>query len=126
MKVNAVIATGTINDLLSQCRYEDARDAGVFIQVSPALMGRPARDARAERLERGTHSLARSIDGHIRLRVQLIPAGENPPQVIHGLAIARHGSHVTLSDDASHMLFRRGFDPNSETGGEQVTISLCL
>ncbi len=62
------------------------------------------------------------IDRDVGLAVELLAAGEDATQVVHGFAIAGHRPVVALRDNARHVLLRGRLQPDGVAGREQQVI----
>ena len=65
-------------------------------------------------LETFFYGVIGGFEDAICLTIQGFPAAENAPEIAHRLAALRHGTAIALSEDAGHVFFRFGAEPDGE------------
>src|SRR5215468_150076 len=66
--------------------------------------------------------LGGGVEGGVGLTVEGFAAVKNAAKIAHGLAALRHGTAVTLFDDAGHVVFGFGAEPYREAGTKQSIV----
>jgi hypothetical protein len=79
-------------------------------------------DQAEEALDRMFQGLVGGIEDGIGLAVLCFAAVKDAAKVAHGLAALRHGAAITLFDDAGHVVFGFGAEPDREAGAEQAIV----
>src|ERR1700751_2132621 len=69
-----------------------------------------------------SHWLSGGVEDGVGLTVEGFAAVKNAEKIAHGLAALRHGTAVALFDDAGHVVFRFGAQPNREAGTKQPIV----
>ncbi len=62
---------------------------------------------------------AAGVIGEIGLRVKCGAAFQDQAEIVHGFAAVGHGPQVALGDDAVHVVFRLGLEPDCVAMGEE-------
>jgi hypothetical protein len=80
----------------------------------------------AETLQALFDGLARGVDDHLGFPVQRVAHGEDALQIVHGVGVTGHGAQIALCQDACHVFFGTGFEPDGAAAAQQQIEGLVV